>query len=179
MPRAACSSSMSAARSMTACSAASFCSDPSSAADLGQRRPALAAADVFLHQLDLRRRHEDLRAAVEFELQVLFGLAVLLQQLAGRDSGRCRATDGRRSRLRAARESCRSPGPAAGARARCRSVRWNSSLPLTSTMRSAHQPETRLRSRPERKVQPARLRPAACRRRLVQPLRLRPRSGRR
>ena len=42
---------------------------------------ALRAADVLLHQLDLRARHVDLRAAVELELQVLFGPAVLLQQL--------------------------------------------------------------------------------------------------
>ena len=54
--------------------------EPRFAADFGQRRPRLRAADVFLHQVDLDRRHEDLRAAVELDLQVLFVLALLLDQ---------------------------------------------------------------------------------------------------
>ena len=54
--------------------------EPRLAADFGQRRPRLRAADVFLHQVDLDRRHVDLRAAVELDLQVLFLLALLLDQ---------------------------------------------------------------------------------------------------
>ena len=53
---------------------------PRFAADLGQRRPRLRAADVLLHQVDLDRRHENLRAAVELDLQVLFLLPLLLDQ---------------------------------------------------------------------------------------------------
>ena len=52
---------------------------PPFAATTSARRYAPAPAgssfstDVFLHQLDLRRRHKDLRVAVELEHQVLFG----------------------------------------------------------------------------------------------------------
>ena len=42
---------------------------------------ALRAADVLLHQVDLRRRHVDARAVAELQDQVLLGLAVLLQHL--------------------------------------------------------------------------------------------------
>ena len=115
--RMACTCSMSAARSMTACWAASFCRThirPPMCASVGR---ALLAADIFLHQLDVRGRHENSRAAVEFDFQMLFDGAVLLQQLHARDSGRCRAKDARRNLLRAVRGSCRSPGPTAGASA--------------------------------------------------------------
>ena len=54
---------------------------PQPAADMRQRRLGFAAADVFLHQLDIDRRHVDFRAAVEFQLQMLFDLIVLFQQL--------------------------------------------------------------------------------------------------
>ena len=45
-----------------------FLLGPKPAADVGQRRLALAAADVFLHQLDIGRRDVDFRAAVEFQI---------------------------------------------------------------------------------------------------------------
>ena len=41
----------------------------------------LAAADVFLHQIDLRRRHKHARAFAEFQDQMLLGVAVLVQNL--------------------------------------------------------------------------------------------------
>ena len=57
-----------------------FLLDPTAAADFGQRGPALDAADVFLHQVDFRGRDIDLGLLLEFEHQVLFGLAFLFQQ---------------------------------------------------------------------------------------------------
>ena len=42
---------------------------------------AFVAADVFLHQVDVRGRHENSRAAVEFDFQMFFDGAVLFQQL--------------------------------------------------------------------------------------------------
>ena len=62
-------------------SAASFCRTQARPPILASVGRLFAAADVLLHQLDLRGRHVDLRAAVELELQVLFGLAFFLQQL--------------------------------------------------------------------------------------------------
>ena len=79
--RTACNCSMSTARSVTAFFGRFLLLGPQPAADLGQRRLGFAAADVFLHQLDIDRRHVDFRAAVEFELQMLFDLLVLFQQL--------------------------------------------------------------------------------------------------
>ncbi len=58
-----------------------FLPNPGLAADLGQRGPGLAAADVLLHEFDLRCRHVNLCPAVELQFEVLFGVAVLFQQL--------------------------------------------------------------------------------------------------
>ena len=58
-----------------------FCRTHDPAADVCQRRPRLAAADIFLHQVDVRGRHENARAAVEFDFQMLFDRAVFLQEL--------------------------------------------------------------------------------------------------
>ena len=54
---------------------------PRFATDFGQRRPRLCAADIFLHQVDLDGGHEDFRAAVELDLQVLLFLPLLVDQL--------------------------------------------------------------------------------------------------
>ena len=78
---------MSAARSVTASCDRLLLPPPQPAAELGQRRPALRAADVLLHQLDLRAGHVELRAAVELQHQVLFDLLVLLQQLQAAVAG--------------------------------------------------------------------------------------------
>ena len=56
-------------------------SHPNLAADAAKLRPLLRAADVLLHQLDLRGRHEDFRAAIELQLQVLLDVLALLDQL--------------------------------------------------------------------------------------------------
>ena len=80
LARAACSSSMSLARSTTATSAASFCRTQALPPILASAGRALAAADILLHQLDLRRRHVDLRPAVELEFEMLFGVALFFQQ---------------------------------------------------------------------------------------------------
>src|SRR5439155_21667281 len=54
---------------------------PSGAAQLGELRIRLGAADILLHQLDLRRRHIDARALAEFEDEMLFGLSVMIEHL--------------------------------------------------------------------------------------------------
>ena len=79
--RAACSSSMSAARSITACLAASFCSAhsrPPICASVGR---LLLPPTYFCTSSIFDGRHVDFRAAVEFELEMLFDLVVLFQQL--------------------------------------------------------------------------------------------------
>ena len=53
---------------------------PKPAAELGQRGPALRAADVFLHQADLRGGHVELRPPGELQFQVFLDLPVLFQQ---------------------------------------------------------------------------------------------------
>ena len=58
-----------------------FLPDPTLSADLGQRRLAFGAADVLLHQLDLRGRDVNFGLFLEFEDQVLLDLPFLLQQL--------------------------------------------------------------------------------------------------
>ena len=58
-----------------------FLPTPEPAAKFTQRGPAFRAANVFLHQVDLRRRHVELRAALKLQFQMLFNLPVLLQQL--------------------------------------------------------------------------------------------------
>ena len=82
--RAACNSSMSAARSMTASSDALFLPFPNPAAELGERGPAFRAADVLLHQPDLRGGHVELRPPVKLQLQVFLDLPVLFQQFSPR-----------------------------------------------------------------------------------------------
>ena len=114
--RAACNSSMSAARSVTASSTRSFCRLPEPAAELGQRRPALRAADVFLHQPDLRGRHVELRVGRGTPAPGALRPARSSPAVSGRGSGRCRGRRGPPGRLRAVRGSCRSPGSAGGAR---------------------------------------------------------------
>ena len=70
--RTACSWIISLARSRTAASTRSFLAGPAGAAELRQFRLGLAAADVLLDQVDLRRRHVDPDAVAEFEDQVFF-----------------------------------------------------------------------------------------------------------
>ena len=53
---------------------------PRLAADVGENDLAALAADILLHELDLRARHIDLRAAAVLKLQMLFGPPILLQQ---------------------------------------------------------------------------------------------------
>ena len=53
---------------------------PKPAAELGQRGPALRAADVFLHQADPRGGHVELRPPGELQFQMFLDLPVLLQQ---------------------------------------------------------------------------------------------------
>ena len=53
---------------------------PRLAADVGENDLSALAADVLLHQLDLRAWHIDLRAAAVFKLQMLLGPPILLQQ---------------------------------------------------------------------------------------------------
>ena len=72
---------MSAARSVTAFSAACFCRTQAAPPMCASGTAPPLAADVLLHQVDLRAGHVDLRAAVVLELEMLLGLAVLLEQL--------------------------------------------------------------------------------------------------
>ena len=54
---------------------------PEAAAEPGQHRPALGAADVLLHQADLRGRHVELRLALKLQFEVFLDLPVLLHRL--------------------------------------------------------------------------------------------------
>ena len=95
---------MSAARSITAFSAACFCRTqvlPPSLASVGR---LFVPPDVLLHQADLRGRHVELRAPVELQLQVLFDLAVLVQQLQAAVAGDAVATWTTRSPSRSSRK---------------------------------------------------------------------------
>ena len=147
-PRAACSSSMSAARSVTACCGRFLLPHPGRPPMWASAGRPFAAADVFLHQLDLRRwaRRSSCRRGTRAPGALRPGRPS--PAAAARDSGRCRAPGGRPGRPRAARESCRSPGPAGGAWCGRRSARWNSSPPLTSTDPLAARGGSRPRSRP-------------------------------
>ncbi len=58
-----------------------FLADPGPPAQLGQRGSALGAAQILLHQPDLRARYVDLRSSLEFQHQVLLHLLVLFQEL--------------------------------------------------------------------------------------------------
>ena len=102
---------------------------PAGAAELRQLRVGLGAADVFLHQIDLRRRHVDAGAVAELEDEVLFGLPVLLEHLHAAIAGDAVADVDDEVALAAGRGSCRWPAiRAAAAAATCRaSSRWNSS----------------------------------------------------
>ena len=79
--RIACICSMSAAKSVTAARAASFCLTHERPPMWASARPRFAAADVFLHQLDIGRGDKDFRPAVKLEFEMLFDLVVLRQQL--------------------------------------------------------------------------------------------------
>ena len=69
--RAAWMRSISPARSLTALGDLLLLLLPALAAELRELRLALEAADVLLHQVDLRRRHVELGAVGELERQVL------------------------------------------------------------------------------------------------------------
>ena len=80
--RAACSSSMSAARSVTASRAASFCRPTCRPPTWAKRRPAfLLPPTYFCTSSIFEAGTIDLRVAVKLEHQVLFGLVGLFQQL--------------------------------------------------------------------------------------------------
>ena len=55
--------------------------NPSFAADLRQPGDSLPPADVLLHEIDLAGGDVDVRAAIEFHVEMLFGTGLLLQQL--------------------------------------------------------------------------------------------------
>ena len=79
--RTACSSSISAAMSVTADSTRRFCFSqrrPPSRASIGR---LFGPADVLLHQADFRGGHVELGLALKFQFQVLLDLPVLFQQL--------------------------------------------------------------------------------------------------
>ena len=63
---------------------------PAGAAELGQLRIGSGAADVFLHQIDLRRRHIDARAARGIRGSGAPRSGRSSPAPACRDSGRCR-----------------------------------------------------------------------------------------
>ncbi len=54
---------------------------PEAAAELGEHRPALRAADILLHQADLRGRHVELRLALKLQFEMLLDLPLLFHQL--------------------------------------------------------------------------------------------------
>ena len=78
--RAACSSIISAARSVTARCAASFCRTHALPPMCASKTFAPLPPTYFCTSSIFAARHVDLRAAVVLQLQVLFGPAILLQQ---------------------------------------------------------------------------------------------------
>ena len=96
----------------------------------------LAAADVFLHQFDLRCRHVDLRAAVEFQFEMLFGVAFFFQQTQAAIAADAVGMWTTRSPSRSSRKLSMTR-PKRRRDGRLTSARWNSSLPPSSMIRSA------------------------------------------
>ena len=140
--RAACNSSMSAARSLTASSTCSFCrshSRPPSLASVGR---LFAPAHVFLHQADLRRRARRASSARGTPAPGAPRPGRSFPAASARGSGRCRGRRGPPGRPRAVPGSCRSPAPSRRRAGRRRSVRRNNSPLLSSTMPLGHQAET-------------------------------------
>ena len=140
---------------MTAASTRFFCLLPQAAAELGQLGRLLRAADVLLHQVDLRRRHVELGLAVELQVQVLFDLPVLLQQLHAAIAGDAVADVDDEIAFAQVEEAVDGPAqPAPAAAGRCTSARRNSSPLLEQHDAVGHQPEAALQ-RADGKVQAA------------------------